>query len=77
MSHTCHARGCKVVTKPEMLMCFRHWKIVPAILQREVWKHYRHGQCDDKQPSKEWMKAADDAIAAVYDKEKTRKGNLI
>ncbi len=68
-SHHCHARGCKVETKPEMLMCYRHWKMVPALFQKAVWKHYRHGQCVDKNPSKEWIKAADDAIEAVATKE--------
>lgn len=34
-------------------------------LQRRVWETYRHGQCDDKRPSKAWHQAADAAIAAV------------
>jgi hypothetical protein len=72
MIHHCHAKNCKVVTKPEMLMCFRHWKMVPRNLQLQVWKHYRVGQCDDKQPSKEWMKSADDAIEYVYNLEKRK-----
>lgn len=50
-------------------MCYRHWKMVPADLQRAVWAAYRPGQCDDKRPSEEWFKAADAAIEAVYQKE--------
>lgn len=46
-------------------MCFRHWKIVPREIQRLVWRHYRPGQCDDKNPSEEWHQAADAAIRAV------------
>lgn len=65
MNHTCHARGCTVPVKPELLMCFRHWKIVPREIQRLVWRHYRPGQCDDKNPSEEWHQAADAAIRAV------------
>lgn len=64
--HRCHARGCFVRCKPEFLMCARHWHMVPAELQRAVWAHYRVGQCDDKKPSREWLAAADAAIAAVH-----------
>jgi hypothetical protein len=71
--HCCHARGCRVSTKPEMLMCFRHWKMVPRDIQRWVWRTYRPGQCDDKRPSKEWHAAADAAIAAVFRAEQLSK----
>lgn len=63
--HTCHARECKVACPPTYLMCGRHWRMVPATIQREVWKHYREGQCVDKRPSAEWHRAADAAIGAV------------
>lgn len=65
LGHHCHARGCRVATKPELLMCLKHWRMVPPSLKRAVWSTYRQGQCDDKDPSIEWHKAADDAIAAV------------
>lgn len=65
MSHHCHARFCTVPTKPEMLMCRRHWFMVPKVLRDAVWTTYRPGQCDDKQPSEAWHKAADAAIEAV------------
>jgi len=67
--HHCHARGCRKVTKPEMLMCFAHWKMVSPELQKAVWANYRTGQCDDKKPSEAWHKAADAAINAVAVKE--------
>jgi len=50
-------------------MCGRHWRMVPRLNQSLVWKYYRTGQCDDKQPSAEWHAAADLAIAAVALKE--------
>jgi hypothetical protein len=65
MAHTCHALGCSVSVKPEMLMCGRHWRRVAKNIQRAVWRHYRPGQCDDKRPSKEWHQAADAAIGYV------------
>lgn len=63
--HHCHADGCKVVVPPEKLMCKRHWTMVPPNLQRRIWATYRVGQCDDKNPSTEWLNAADLAIAHV------------
>jgi hypothetical protein len=65
LNHTCHARGCETPCKPEMLMCGKHWRMVPAHIQRAVYKHYRAGQCDDKKPSRAWHDAADAAIKAV------------
>lgn len=69
MAHRCHAIGCTVEVKPELLMCAKHWRRVPKDIQREVWRSYRSGQCDDKNPSAEWLAAAARAIAAVAEKE--------
>ncbi len=73
MEHHCHARNCKTNVKPELLMCYKHWKIVPKHIQSEVWANYRVGQCDDKNPSKEWHIAADKAIEFVWNKEQSLK----
>jgi hypothetical protein len=69
MLHHCHARDCRTPCKPELLMCLHHWRMVPRDLQREIWRHYRPGQCDDKQPSAGWHAAADAAIRAVAERE--------
>lgn len=70
-AHRCHARGCLVRVKPEMLMCRMHWLRVPGQIQRAVWRAYRVGQCDDKNPSEAWHEAAIAAIAynAILDDE--------
>ena len=65
MAHTCHAEGCSVNCRPEYLMCYPHWKRVPKPLQAAVYRHYRAGQCDDMNPSREWMMAAEQAICYV------------
>lgn len=70
MDHTCHAIGCQKHVPPEMLMCYKHWKMVPRNLQQSVWRHYRNGQCDDKRPSREWINAANVAVRHVADIEK-------
>lgn len=69
MKHTCHARGCQVEVKPELLMCLKHWKLVPKAIQKRIWAYYRVGQCDDKNPSEEWIEAANEAIRVVWEKE--------
>lgn len=69
MTHTCHAKGCRTSVRPELLMCARHWRMVPRALQLAVWRHYRAGQCDDKSPSADWLAAARAAIDAVASQE--------
>ena len=64
-AHTCHARGCPTPVKPELLMCPKHWGMVPRDLQRAVWQSYRPGQCEDMNPFAEWHVAADAAIGYV------------
>lgn len=70
LKHTCHALGCQVSVPPEMLMCRRHWFMVPKAIRDRVWSSYRRGQCDDKSPSREWLKAAKEAIRYVAIKER-------
>lgn len=69
MSHSCHARGCDTAVKPELLMCLRHWRMVPKTIQHNVLVSYRPGQCNDKHPSKSWLEAANMAISAVAARE--------
>lgn len=69
MSHVCHARGCKTPVPPKLLMCRKHWRMVPRKLQAAVWAHYRPGQEVDKRPTTDYLDAADAAIRAVAQKE--------
>lgn len=64
--HACHARGCETEIPPELLMCRRHWYMVPKAIRHRVLATYRPGQCSGRPaPSREWHDAADAAIAAV------------
>lgn len=72
-AHTCHARRCKVAVPPKMLMCRRHWAMVPRALQRDVWARYVPGQERRKDPSREYLNAAQAAIAAVAAKEEEKR----
>ena len=66
MVHRCHAKDCTQAVPPKMLMCKHHWAMVPKHLQRAVWQHYRAGQEVTKDPSPEYLAAAQNAIDAVY-----------
>jgi hypothetical protein len=70
-AHTCHATGCTVAVPPHLLMCFRHWRLVPRPLQARVYATYRRGQEIDKRPSAAYLDAAKAAIRAVAEKEST------
>jgi hypothetical protein len=65
MKHLCHAKGCHEEVPPKMLMCGRHWRMVPAHLQKLVWKYYRPGQEIDKRPSMEYLAVMQTAIQSV------------
>lgn len=69
MPHHCHAKDCTLETAPRLLMCPRHWGMVPKDLQRRVWATYRDGQEQDKKPSADYLAAARAAINAVALKE--------
>jgi hypothetical protein len=67
--HLCHARGCAKKVPPKLLMCLRHWRLVPPAIRRLVWKHYRPGQEIDKRPSREYLEVMRQAIQAVAEQE--------
>jgi hypothetical protein len=69
VKHTCHAAGCSASVPPKMLMCLRHWRMVPRDLQRAVWAAYVPGQEQRKDPTREYMVAHHLAVAAVASRE--------
>lgn len=72
--HLCHAEGCLTAVPPRLLMCLKHWRLVPADLQNEVWRTYRRGQEVSKDPSGEYMIAQKAAVEAVAIAEGRRSG---
>ncbi len=68
MPHTCHAKRCMTPVSRRMLMCLRHWKMVPKSLQRDVWDTYSPGQeRGAATPTPEWHEAANAAIDYVLE----------
>jgi hypothetical protein len=68
--HTCHANGCNNSVPPRMLMCLRHWRMVPRPLQQAVWATYVPGQEIRKDPTGNYLDAARAAINAVAERER-------
>ncbi|HEV2185919.1 MAG TPA: hypothetical protein VGR70_01850 [Stellaceae bacterium] len=69
MTHHCHALHCEEEVPPQMLMCRRHWFLVPKPLRQEVWRLYQRGQERTKTPTPEYLEAARRAINAVAARE--------
>lgn len=62
MSHRCEAKECPKETRPNELMCFYHWRMVPRALQRAVWLAWeQHGSFTDAHNAAK--QAAIDAVA--------------
>ena len=39
--HHCHANDCPTITSPALLMCPKHWRMVPAAMQRKVYSTFK------------------------------------
>jgi hypothetical protein len=63
--HQCHAVGCTDHVPPRLHMCVRHWRMVPLLVQKLIWKHYRPGQEIDKKPSVAYLAVAFTSISCV------------
>lgn len=67
MSHHCHANDCPVITSPAMLMCARHWRMVPKAMQARVWSTFkaRGGVSDAPGSWADYYEACADAVEYV------------
>lgn len=43
LTHDCPANECERQVASHMLMCGRHWRMVPQPLRRAVWAAWRNG----------------------------------
>lgn len=66
----CHATGCARLVPPRLLMCGRHWKMVPRPLQQRVWFAYVEGQELRRDPTDAYLEAVRAAVEAVAAKER-------
>lgn len=70
--HFCHADGCLRVVAPKLLMCAKHWRMVPGPLRDAVWESFRPGQEVSKTPSAAYLVASGAAIERVAELEGRR-----
>lgn len=68
--HVCHAMQCKKEVPPKLLMCGRHWAMVPDNIQKMIWKYYVPGQEVRKDPTVDYLNWMRSAILAVAVAEK-------
>ena len=64
--HHCHAHGCDKSVPPRLMMCPKHWRMVPVDLQSRVWRTYRRGQENDKKPSESYILVQRSCVWAVF-----------
>jgi hypothetical protein len=69
VKHHCHAMGCRTACPPRHLVCGKHWAMVPADLQKLVYRcaAQRDGSAIDASWAP-WWRAQARAIHAVLDR---------
>lgn len=65
MSHLCHAHECTQPVAPAMFMCRAHWFALERRLQKAIWREYRSGQENDKDPSLRYLAVQQYAIGSL------------
>lgn len=74
--HHCHAIGCEVFVPAVWFMCSFHWLRLPRRLRDAVWAAYQPGQPVTLDLSPEWLKAAQEAVRWVAEREGRRPATL-
>jgi hypothetical protein len=69
----CAIATCGAAIPRHLLMCLKHWRMVPKRLGQDVYRTWRNG------PVAEYLKYREQAIAAVEEKTgvKPRQGKLL
>lgn len=60
-SHQCHWPGCALYCEPRFWGCKPHWFALPRRIRDRIWSEYTNGQEIYATPTKEYLKAADEA----------------
>lgn len=73
MTHTCHWPGCDKKVPPKLWGCREHWWTLPGYIRSAIWDAYVPGQEVRKDPSKDYIRAAELAqdFAVEYERLKT------
>lgn len=73
MSHYCHVPYCTTNCPPRHLMCLRHWDMVPADLQNEVYETVKKRGTHVDASWSPWWSAQAKAIHAAMVREGREK----
>lgn len=68
--HKCHAEQCNIEVPPKLLMCAKHWWMVPRAYRTLIHIYFRPGQEVDKQPTAQYLAVMKLAINSVAEQEK-------
>lgn len=73
----CYANDCHATVSPNLLMCRRHWFMVPARLRAQVWALYREGVSNGNHPTREYVVVINQARDAVAREEAPVFGKVV
>lgn len=77
MSHTCHAHECPAVVPPSMFACRPHWWALRKPMRDAIWREYRPGQEDVKNPSLRYMAVQRRAVGELAFRPRDEKAAAI
>ena len=72
-THKCAARSCDKRISLNLLMCGRHWMLLPRRIRERIWSEYHKGIADGTHPTGAYALAVDEAVRAVDGKELARQ----
>ena len=73
MNHKCHAHGCETPVPPAMFMGRVHWFSLRKPMRDAIWREYKPGQENTKNPSPRYMAVQQRAIAELVFKPNDEK----
>lgn len=65
MNHSCHAHGCLKLVPPKRFVCPGHWRKLSQPLKTAIWREYKPGQEDRKDPTARYLCVQQRAIAEL------------
>lgn len=68
----CAARYCEVRVTDGMLMCIKHWKLLPKPMQKELHKWHRQGAEQGVHPMTEYTAATIRCVNFIFEIERNK-----
>lgn len=74
MTHLCHWPGCDKEVPPKLWGCAPHWFSLPKPLRDRIWATYRRGQEVRRDPSPEYIAAAEEVRRWILEYQASQRG---